>query len=159
MRDLGGSFGKRKQTGPFVYSVLGDGTAYQVAAEFENGVSASPEGFPDGTPEAYALAKTAYVEGTYRADPSLPSLVVSSGSVTGTGLFSPDACFVTHGGANLPSSSAGCVPKKSLALKSLDSALVGYWDMETLCVSGSCGAGNDGKLADLSGNGNHGVAN
>lgn len=121
-----------------------------MAAEFENGVSGI---FPNGIPETYAASKTAYVEGTYKADPSLPSLVTSSGSITGTGLFSPDACFVTHGGANLPSTSAGCVPKKSFALKSIDSGLAGYWDMETLCVSGFCGAGNDGKLADLSGNG------
>lgn len=121
-----------------------------MAAEFENGVSGI---FPNGIPETYAASKTAYVEGTYKADPSLPSLVTSSGSITGTGLFSPDACFVIHGGANLPSTSAGCVPKKSFALKSIDSGLAGYWDMETLCVSGFCGAGNDGKLADLSGNG------
>lgn len=130
-----------------------------MAAEFENGVARGTEGFPGGAsgsvPEAYALSKTAYVEGTYRPDPSLPSLVVSSGSVSGTGLFSPDACFVTHGGTNLFSTSAGCAAKKSLALKALDPALVGYWDMETACSGGSCGPGNDGKLADLSGNGNH----
>lgn len=121
-----------------------------MAAEFENGVART---VPGGAETAFAAAKTAYVEGTYKADPSLPSLVTSSGSVTGTGLFSPDACFVTHGGSNLPSSSAGCVPKKSLAFKSVDPGLVGYWDMETVCAAGSCGAGNDGKLADLSGNG------
>ena len=84
MRDLGGSFGKRKPTGPFVYSVLGDGAAYQVAAEFENSASRVPPGVPGGVPEAYAAPKAAYVDGSYLADPSLPSLVVSSGSVTGT---------------------------------------------------------------------------
>ena len=81
MRNLSGSFGKQKQTGPFVYSVLGDGAAYQIAAEFENGVS---QASPAGVPEAYAVSKTAYVDGTYKADPSLPSLIVSSGSVAGT---------------------------------------------------------------------------
>ena len=65
---------------------------------------------------------------------------------------------MTDGGPNLYSANSGCVPKKSLALKSLDPGLVGYWDMETLCVSGSCGPGNDGKLADLSGNGGHGTS-
>ena len=84
MRDLGGSFGKGKQTGPFVYSVLGDGAAYQVAAEFENGAARAAPGIPGSAPEAYAASKTAYVEGNYLADPSLPSLIVSSGSVTGT---------------------------------------------------------------------------
>ncbi|MBP8017017.1 LamG domain-containing protein, partial [Candidatus Gracilibacteria bacterium] len=41
--------------------------------------------------------------------------------------------------------------------KDYDNSLVGYWDMETICESGNCGSGNDGKLKDLSGNGNDGI--
>jgi hypothetical protein len=46
------------------------------------------------------------------------------------------------------STSTGCIAKKSMSLGSLDSSLVGYWDMETL---------TGGLLKDLSGNGNDGV--
>lgn len=139
VRDLGGGFGKKKSTGPFVYSILGDGISYQIAAELEGSVSAE---FPS-VPQAHAASAVAYVEGSYRPDPSLPSLIVSSGSTNAAGLFSPDACFVTNGGMNLFSTNSGCVPKKSLVMKALDPGLAGYWDMETSCVSGSCGAGND----------------
>ena len=47
------------------------------------------------------------------------------------------------------------IARKELA--GSDASLVGYWDMETVCASGSCGSGNDGKLRDLSGYGNNGV--
>ena len=49
------------------------------------------------------------------------------------------------------------IARKELA--GSDASLVGYWDMETVCASGSCGSGNDGKLKDLSGYGNNGIVN
>jgi hypothetical protein len=45
------------------------------------------------------------------------------------------------------SNSGTCVAKKNMSLNTLDTSLVGYWDMETL---------TGGLLKDLSGNGNDG---
>jgi hypothetical protein len=48
--------------------------------------------------------------------------------------------------------STGYTLKKDISLKTLDSSLVGYWDMETTTLSGGVTL-----LKDLSGNGNDGV--
>jgi hypothetical protein len=137
-----------------VYSVLGNGQYYQIGAEAENTLSrrVSPlveEVYADGP-------KTALVKGNYTSDPSLPSLIVIPSSVPGSGsggIFSPNVAFVTNGSTtNLVSVSTGYTLKKDISLKTLDSSLVGYWDMETTTLSGGVTL-----LKDLSGNGNDGV--
>lgn len=57
----------------------------------ENPVAVSPM-----IPNAYAgTLRYAVVQGNYLSDPSLPSLITVSGSVTDGNAFSPSACFVT----------------------------------------------------------------
>lgn len=96
--------------------------------------------------------KYSKLSGNYRFDPSLPSLFFLTGTynTASGGIFSPDVCFVMNNLSTntFSSTSTGCVVKKNMSLKDIDSGLVGYWDMETL--SGTL-------LKDLSGNGNNGV--
>ncbi|MDD2565909.1 MAG: prepilin-type N-terminal cleavage/methylation domain-containing protein [Candidatus Gracilibacteria bacterium] len=103
--------------------------------------------------------KTTKVEGNYKIDPSLPSLIVVPSSVnSNSGIFDPNVCFVMDSGVNttssglivntVDSSSGTCAKKKDMSLKDYDNSLVGYWDMETTFNSG----GID-YLKDLSGNG------
>ncbi|OIO76410.1 hypothetical protein AUJ87_03040 [Candidatus Gracilibacteria bacterium CG1_02_38_174] len=100
---------------PYIYSTLRDGLYYQIGAEAENPLARRILGveptYADGP-------KTAMVKGNYTPDPSLPSLIVMSGSVPMTaesgGIFSPDVCFITNGSSdNLVSvGSTGCAMKK-----------------------------------------------
>lgn len=124
----------------YVYSTFWQNHLYyQVAINRENLHSSF-------LPQVYASSKSSIVQWNYTFDPSLPSLIVVPATVGVNGIFDPDVCFVVDGGKN---SLDTCVEKKSeMSLRELDSSLVGYWDMETLT--------NDGKLKDLSGNGNHG---
>lgn len=122
LRDLSARFGDPSGSGAYTYSVLADGSAYQVSAEYEGKTSSVM------AETAYAATKTAYVQGNYQADPSLPSLIVVPGSIPSSasgGIFSSNVCFVTNGASNVPSGSPlDCVPKNAASLASLDSSLI-----------------------------------
>lgn len=95
--------------------------------------------------------KYSKLSGSYKFDPSLPSLFFLTGAqnTASGGIFSPDVCFVLNNvSTNTFGSTSGCKTKKDMNLKDMDSSLVGYWDMETLTGT---------MLKDLSGNGNHGT--
>lgn len=119
----------------YTYSVFWNGKYYQIATGLENELSHSLGA------RAYANTfKTTKLVGNYRYDPSLPSLIIWSG----TNIFSPDTCFITNGWTD---TLENCITKKSdFAWKNTDTSLVGYWDMETLSWA---------LLKDLSGNGNN----
>ncbi len=156
----------------YVYSILWNGSYYQIGAELENPLSYSDSNINWNTTRLHGLSalqtlwtpvyadgiKTPLLKGNYTPDPSLPSLVIVPGSVPTTvwswGIFSPEVCFVTgESSSNILSSGTGtCTKKKAMSLKDLDSGLVGYWDMETTFLSGWVN-----YLRDLSGNGNDGV--
>jgi len=125
------------------YSVFWDGIYYQIGTEKEN----SDLWYISKT---FADIKTTMIAGNYRMDPSLPSLFVVNNTVWTGGIFDPSVCFVVDGWENtFASNSWSCMKKSDMLASGLDMSLVGYWDMETLT--------SDGKLKDLSGNGNDGT--
>ncbi|MBP8016514.1 LamG domain-containing protein, partial [Candidatus Gracilibacteria bacterium] len=139
-----------------------NGKYYQLYSELENTISYKNK--LQIIPISYANSnlKIPVIKGNYNLDPSLPSLLITDSTksiATSSGIFDPNICFVLNNSTTnyLSSSSGTCTPKKNLNLKDFDNSLVGYWGMETICESGNCGSGNDGKLKDLSGNGNDGV--
>lgn len=136
----------------YTYSTFWDDNKYyQVAINAENTQTSF-------IPQALAYTPiSAIVKWNYRFDPSLPSLIVVKDSVnTASWIFDPKVCFVIDGWKNsLSSSSWSCIEKEDMSLKDFDSSLVGYWDMESLCKNSECWEWNNGKLMDLSGNGNH----
>ncbi|MDD2565907.1 MAG: prepilin-type N-terminal cleavage/methylation domain-containing protein [Candidatus Gracilibacteria bacterium] len=166
--------------GKYTYSTFGNGLYYQIASSLENndglvGFNDLDRMYGNGlfvddlfVQRANAVDsststsfKTTRVEGNYKMDPSLPSLIVVPSSVnTNSGIFDPSVCFVVDGGVNtsnsglvvntVTSSSGSCAKKKDMNLKDFDSSLVGYWDMETTFNSGgkiwikdNSGYGND----------------
>lgn len=78
-RDLSARFGAGTNSGAYAYSTLADGSAYQVAAEYEG----NPP-FSHLATTAYAANKSAYVQGSYVLDPNMPSIIVVPGSVPGS---------------------------------------------------------------------------
>ena len=111
----------------YIYSLGGNGYYYQIAGEKENTLSSI-------FTSVYAAweTKLPIVKGNYKMDPSLPSLIPVKTSVTGSWLFDSNVCFIVDGGSNnFSSTSANCIKKKDMNFKTLDSSLVGYWDMET----------------------------
>lgn len=125
----------------YIYSTSWNLAYYQIGAELENWNVSSL------VPNTFAAdTRTPLVKGKYDFDPSLPSLIVVPSSVTWSGIFDPNVCFVLNWWKNNFNT---CVEKKSeMALKDFDKSLVGYWDMETLSWA---------LLKDLSGNWNEGT--
>lgn len=149
---MSGDFTDPVTKAPYNYSVFGNGSYYQIGIDFENPLSYHT-GIP-GIETVYADNGVKYskLSGSYKFDPSLPSLFFLTGAqnTASGGIFSPDVCFVMNNVSTntFSSTASGCLAKKNMSLNTLDSSLVGYWDMETLTSSG--------LLKDLSGNGNSG---
>lgn len=152
---MNGDFSDPLTKGAYNYSILGNGSHYQLGIDFENPIAHASSPGRGLVQTAYADTITRYskLSGNYAFDPSLPSLFVLSGTVNSAsgGIFSPDVCFIMNNASvnTFGSPSAGCVAKKDMSLKNLDNGLVGYWDMESLTSSG--------LLKDVSGNGNDGA--
>lgn len=134
----------------YTYSITGDGEWYQIASDIENpDVLASSD-----LPSAHAKVTSALVKGNYKLDPSLPSLIlIPTSSLTNSWLFSPWNCFVVNGGGNTLWNTS-CLTKKDISLRSVDTSLLAYYDMETYYQTTFSGVSNVVMLQDLSGN-NH----
>lgn len=146
---MSGDFTDPVTKAPYNYSVFGNGLYYQIGIDFENPLSYHT-GIP-GIETVFADSGVKYskLSGSYKFDPSLPSLFFLTGAqnTASGGIFSPDVCFVMNNVSTntFSSSSSGCLAKKNMNLKDMDISLVGYWDMETLTGT---------MLKDLSGNRN-----
>jgi len=148
---MSGDFSDPITKAPYNYSVFGNGLYCQIGIDFENPLSYHT-GIP-GIETAYADSGVKYskLSGSYKFDPSLPSLFFLTGAqnTASGGIFSPDVCFVLNNvSTNSFGSTSSCKAKKDMSLKDMDSSLVGYWDIETLTGT---------MLKDLSGNGNNGT--
>lgn len=124
-----------KNQSQYIYSTYGSGKYYQIWIESENQVASV-------LPQTYADSTSMLVKWNYTFTPSLPSLIIWSGSE----LFSPDTCFLMNGWKN---TLKNCKEKKSeMILKNYDSSLLGYFDMETITSDDWVWA----YLKDISGN-------
>ncbi|OIP54726.1 hypothetical protein AUK10_00380, partial [Candidatus Gracilibacteria bacterium CG2_30_37_12] len=123
---MSGDFSDPITKAPYNYSVFGNGLYCQIGIDFENPLSYHT-GIP-GIETAYADSGVKYskLSGSYKFDPSLPSLFFLTGAqnTASGGIFSPDVCFVLNNvSTNSFGSTSSCKAKKDMSLKDMDSSL------------------------------------
>jgi len=130
---------------PFIYSIFWNWSYYQVATYNEEVKETTY------LQSSHAATLWAIVSWNYKLDPSLPSLVTVTWSVSSSWIFDSGVCFLTNWWINNPDSiSWSCLKKKDMKFSNDDKTLVWYWDMESVT--------NLWLLKDLSWNWNHWTA-
>lgn len=127
----------------YIYSTTSNGKYYQIAISKENQNTSYIN-------NSYADFSKSIVVWNYKFDPSLPSLIVVPSSVSNSGIFDQNVCFVVNGWVN---NVKNCYEKKSsMTMNAIDKNLVWYWDTDIYYQKNYNGIANTLFLKDLSGN-------